>query len=153
MTTIPTPVEISDISMAFPADALDYMPPMEEIPEAFQRETEESAPWYEFQKTWFSLGLSQKFLGFIPAEIDGTRLEGEKVFRQLSAIQGSYAPKHEHKMAAVAYLASIWMDALSYTKKDGTLEDLKVAGEIPLQGWIEHWQAAEQEDSDDDHAN
>lgn len=35
-------------------------------------------------------------------------IDGDTAVRHLRAIQGSFAPKHEHKMEAVAYLASRW---------------------------------------------
>jgi hypothetical protein len=41
-------------------------------------------------------------------------VDGNLAFRHLSAIQRSFTPKHEHKEAAVAYLASLWFEDVDY---------------------------------------
>lgn len=35
-------------------------------------------------------------------------VDGNDAYRQLGAIMGSYQPQHVHKIAGVAYLASLW---------------------------------------------
>jgi hypothetical protein len=98
----PTPV--TDLDIAFgAAGRLDkLLPAIEEIPEEFQRHN--GTPWNAIQARWFFHGL--------PVGVQFKAKEGidpEKVFRHLRAIQGSYACKHEHKEAGIAYLMSLWL--------------------------------------------
>lgn len=139
--TLPMPVDISDVTLAFPANALELMPAMEDIPEDFRSETTTSAPWYRFQSVWFSLGMHEKF-SFQPAEIDEQKVDARMAYRHLAAIQGSYAPKHEHKMAAVAWLASLWMESVIYGPPDAELEELSVIGEATLDEWLDYFKPA-----------
>lgn len=44
-----------------------------------------------------------------PASVIGT----QKVHRHISACLGSYEPKHEHKIAGVAYLLSLWFEPVA----------------------------------------
>lgn len=99
------PIKVSDVELAFPAHAeRELMPPHEECVTGLDALPEsERKKWRDFQNTWFMRGL--------PATVtfdlkDG--IDGETAFRHLQAIQGSYAPKHQHKQAAVAYLSSLW---------------------------------------------
>lgn len=82
------------------------MPPRDECETALNAMPDHGRDWIEFQRQWFYEGL--------PADTtmdlkDG--IDGNAAFRHLSAIQGSFEPKHEHKEAAVAYLASLWFKA------------------------------------------
>lgn len=139
-TTLPIlPVEISDVSLAFPADALDYMPAWADIPEDFKSYTAAANDWQEFAHTWFRYGIGSEYTGFLCTEVgDDERLDGETVTRQISAILGSYAPKHEHKMASVAYLLSLWIDSAVYGPEGCLKEDLKVIGDFILDEWLEY---------------
>jgi anti-sigma factor ChrR (cupin superfamily) len=102
------PIHESDnVPWRFPANALDFMPKMDEIPEEFN---DPRNKWVKFQMDWFYRGL--KDLKIVPKE----GVDTVKAMRHLSAIQGSFAPKHEHKEAAVAYLASQWFEDVSYTR-------------------------------------
>ena len=111
----PTPVD--DLTIAFPANALDLMPPYDEIPEEFRANSAFNGgggKWVQFQSDWFYDGIKDD-LKIVPKDgIDQTA-----AMRHLAAIQRSYAPKHEHKVAAVAYLASLWFDDVKY-KRGGT---------------------------------
>jgi hypothetical protein len=95
------PRELSPVEQAFPAGAMDFMPAMDEIPDEFKHMSPNS--WVQFQTDWFFKGLSVG-VEFYPRE----GVDAETAVAQLSAIQRSFAPKHEHKEAAVAYLASLW---------------------------------------------
>ena len=75
------------------------MPKMDDIPDEFKRFG--GTPWNRWQEQWFYRGLKE-----IPESKDG--VDQEKAMRHLAAVQGSYEHKHEHKEAAVAYLASLW---------------------------------------------
>lgn len=94
------PVEISDIELAFPANALDWMPPPSEIPHEYWKDD----CWQH--DLWHDV----LYYG-VEADIQLYPVEGvdaEKAWRQLMGIKGSFAPKHQHKMAALAYLTSQW---------------------------------------------
>ena len=97
-----TPTEMDAVSAAFGvADVRSLMPKYDEIPREF-RSTQNK--WVRFQNDWFYGGISKT--GLIAK--DGIDLKS--ALRHLAAIQGSFDPKHEHKEAAVAYLASRWLD-------------------------------------------
>lgn len=105
---LPVP-EITVIDEAFPAHALDWMPKWEEIPEDFrERDTE----WNRIVRSWFYNGLPED-VEFYPRE----GVDPEKAFQVLQATLGSYAPKHQHKEAAVAYMLSCWFEKVKGWKK------------------------------------
>ena len=95
------PQKISDALMAFPASVEHLMPAMTDIPEEFHR-TLGDHPWVKWQAHWFCEGLKEW-----PKTKDG--ISHNDAQRHLSAIQRSYQPQHQHKVAAVAYLASLWL--------------------------------------------
>lgn len=92
------PQPISDVEAAFPADVEKLMPNYKDIPDEFKRS---SNKWNAWQSKWFFTGLKA-----FPDAKDG--VDSGAAVRHLKAIQGSWQPKHEHKQAAVAYLASLW---------------------------------------------
>lgn len=104
------PKEIDGVDQIFPTDVGELMPAMKDIPEEFKNPnagvygTKTSADkWCKFQSEWFFKGLNPKDK-LVP--VDG--IDPALAIRHLATIQGSWEPKHEHKMAAVAYLASLW---------------------------------------------
>ena len=98
------PTEVDDVTLAFPANALELMPPRDECEAALaDLSAKERKKWIDFQRTWFFNGLPKDVKFTLRDGIDG-----DKALRHLGMIQGSFAPKHEHKEAAVAYLASLW---------------------------------------------
>jgi hypothetical protein len=98
------PQDIDDVTLAFPASVRHLMPPMAEIPDEFHMGS--GNEWVEFQERWFfhGLGVDSKLYAK-----DG--IDPETALRHLTAIQGSFEPKHQEKVAAVAYLASLWFDS------------------------------------------
>jgi anti-sigma factor ChrR (cupin superfamily) len=94
------PIEMSDIDIAFGGKAMKILPPMVEIPDEFSNTSNQWAKW---QADWFYSGLSA-----YPVPKEGIDLE--LAMRNLKAVQGSFTPKHEHKAAGVAYLASLWFE-------------------------------------------
>lgn len=105
---IPVP-EISDVELAFPANALEWMPPMDEIPEEYRSG---KAKECEIVRAWFFSGLSPK-AEFFPRE----GVDPEKAVRALGATLGSYAPSHEHKEAAAAFMMASWFKKVRKWKK------------------------------------
>lgn len=96
------PIELTKVQVAFPADALDYMP-----------EYESCATWNgrggwenQLQRDWMFVGIAD--IQLIPKRRYWGQAEINRAFKHLGAIQGSYASKHEHKEAAVAFLLNQW---------------------------------------------
>lgn len=102
MTKFDKPTVIDDATFAFPANVVKtLMPAMADIPEEFKTGYT-SSKWIQFQSDWFYRGITRT--GLITRE----GVDKHTALRHLGAIQGSFEPKHEHKEAAVAYLASLW---------------------------------------------
>lgn len=98
MNDFSQPTDVSDALAAFPSNVAHLMPKYKDIPEQFRRGDD---PWTLWQQEWFFKGLKKRP---IPKE----NIDLEKAILHLHCIQASYQPKHEHKQAAVAYLASLW---------------------------------------------
>lgn len=110
------PATVDDLSMVFGADALKHMPSLVECEAGLRLLDRKTARmWRDFQATWFFEGLSPD-VEFTVAE----GVDGATAIRHLKMINGSFAPKHEHKEAAVAYLASRWFTSVkNYEKRAG----------------------------------
>lgn len=104
-----TPHEVSDLANVFGGDMSSLLPDWGDIPQPFRSHygDEESRPWIEWQGDWFFKGVSKDS---VKARKD---IELDAAFRHLGTIQGSWEPKHEHKAAAVAWLASRWFAAVT----------------------------------------
>jgi hypothetical protein len=93
------PKDVSDQEVVFGGtDVSTLMPPYGSIPNEFKREDHY---WCQWQRKWFYTGLTELPLAKQNIDVD-------KAMRHLSAIQHSFTPKHQHKCAAVAFLASQW---------------------------------------------
>jgi len=101
----PRPAEdISDIDLAFPARALEFMPDWKVIPDDFKGSgTEETRAYIDYVHRW-CFGL----LGEDEPLFAREGINAQEAGRQLTMIGGSYAPKHEHKVAAMSMLMSLW---------------------------------------------
>lgn len=108
--------EVSDTLLAFPANVIGSLLPLEEeIPDEFPHE----AKFAEVAQTWFFCGLSPESK-FRPKE----GVNSGKALRVLQACLGSYEPRHEHKMRGVAFLMSEWfedIEAIPKTKPEDLL--------------------------------
>ena len=99
------PQAVDDLLLAFPAKLGALLPPIEIIPTDYPHRQE----WEDFQHQWFA-GTLPPGTEIEPAEgIDATAAG-----RHLTAILRSFEPKHEHKMAAAAWLASRWFVRVRY---------------------------------------
>lgn len=78
------------------------LPAMRDIPKEFKQHS--GTPWNRWQAEWFYRGLER-----YPVPKDGVDLK--RAMAHLKCIQGSFEPKHEHKEAGVAYLASLWFSS------------------------------------------
>ena len=102
MSKFDKPTKLSKFDVAFPVSVKHLMPLESEIPREFNQNNN---PYVKFQSLWFFSGLKKEQ---IPAAKPG--IIREDALNHLAAIQGSYEPQHEHKKAAVAYLASLWLE-------------------------------------------
>jgi len=103
------PTDADAVELAFPAHGVSRMPDYEDIPEEFRnrnwrRGGDGAAKWLDFQSEWFAKGFA--FARLTPRDDVSPFVASN----HLKAIQGSFEPKHEHKVAGVAYLASLWFD-------------------------------------------
>lgn len=96
-----TPIEVSRVDMAFGGKAMEILPPWSEIPDEFKCQR---SPWVKWQQDWFFSGLKR-----MPVPNAGVDLD--RAMQNLACIQRSFEPKHEHKEAGVAYLASLWFSS------------------------------------------
>lgn len=107
----------TDAERAFPANALEYMPEPEEIPKEFWSgrgfHSAKAEPWVDFAGSYCVGCVDIETVEF--GRKDG--IDGEAAFTQINAIARSFAPKHEHKEATVAWLLSMWFTDVKWEKK------------------------------------
>lgn len=101
------PVKVTDADLAFGGDMSDLLPSMSEIPENFKYENTE---WNKIVADWFYYGL--KNVKWYPKE----GIDPKDAVSHVQAILGSYEPKHEHKVAGVAYLLSEFFEKIEYER-------------------------------------
>ena len=94
------PKEVSDLDLAFPGDILEQglLPAWEDVPE----ELKEESSWPAF--------VARMFYGDVgwPKVKEG--VDGVKAKRHIMGCLRSFQPKHEHKIAGVAWLMSQWFE-------------------------------------------
>lgn len=95
----PTPV--TGLDLAFGGDIEKLMPAYRSLPESFQRERD---PWSRLVHKWFFSGLDTSAL----KPKDG--INKAEALKHCQAIMASFTPKHEHKIAGVAWLMSQWFE-------------------------------------------
>lgn len=98
------PKHVDDASLSFGGDMKKLLPQMADIPDEFRRN---SNIWVQFQQDWFYKGLAGASYVMKPG------IPQQDAIRHLAAIQSSFEPKHEHKEAGVAYLASLWFEKIT----------------------------------------
>jgi hypothetical protein len=113
MNDFSKPTKIDDATRAYPANVKHLMPTYEEIPKEFKNFNTRGG-WVSWQMKWFFEGLKKEE---VPNAKEG--IDCNEAMRHLAAIQGSFEPKHEHKAAAVAYLASLWFEEVPKSVKGG----------------------------------
>lgn len=88
----------NDSENIYTINVMELMPSRNDIPDEFKKDRNE---WVKWQQQWFFNGL-EKF----PEPKEG--IDMQLAIRHLQRINSSWTPKHEHKEAGVAYLASLW---------------------------------------------
>jgi hypothetical protein len=99
-TTTRQPIPVTKLDSVFGGNVKEILPPYDEIPSEFKRQ---GHPWVRWQQEWFFHGLKS-----LPTPKEG--IDGNMAIANLACVQGSFEPKHEHKEAGVAYLASLWFE-------------------------------------------
>jgi anti-sigma factor ChrR (cupin superfamily) len=94
------PIRVTKADTVLGGRVDEILPPMAAIPKEFHSMSNQWAKW---QADWFYSGLKR-----LPVPKEGIDLN--MAMGNLAAVQGSFEPKHEHKSAGVAYLASLWFD-------------------------------------------
>ena len=102
MLSIP---EVSGVDMIFGGSKVfEFMPKMAEIPDDYPNK----AKWDKVTGDWFFLGM--KNAKWTPKPGVDTR----RALAAVMAVLGSFAPKHEHKEAAVSFMLSEWFLDVTY---------------------------------------
>lgn len=112
MTDWTKPQKVDDVLCAFPAHVSHLMPSRSECEEGLRALPDSGRGWLRFQRDWFFHGLD-KATEFEPKP----GVDFADAVRHLHCIQGSFEPEHEHKEAAVSYLASLWFERVPSVPK------------------------------------
>jgi hypothetical protein len=92
---------VNRLDMAFGGDVSKLLPPYADIPAPFK--SDNTRTWFhKLPIDWFYRGLTS--IQLTPR--DG--VDGEAALQHIRAVLVSFEPKHEHKMAGVAYLLDQW---------------------------------------------
>ena len=100
---IPVP-DTKTVDVAF--GNISWLPKWNDIPEEF-KDRNCRTPENDLVSTWFFKGLTENDVERLRPR-DG--VDKEKALAACSACLCSWAPKHEHKEAGVAYLIREWFD-------------------------------------------
>lgn len=103
------PLDVSDDDVLDGSTDTEWLlPPWKDIPTQF-RARSSSEPWCHFVSDWFFDGTDAARMVARPG------VDRRLAFRHLRAVMRSHEPKHEHKIAGVAYLCSLWFEPLPAT--------------------------------------
>lgn len=97
--------DVTDLDLAFPTKAMDILPPYKDIPEEFKRDYHK---WAKVALDWFYAGLKNAKWEAKPG------VDTNKALRAIQACLGDWSPKHEHKIAGVAFLLNEWFVDVTY---------------------------------------
>jgi hypothetical protein len=98
------PQPVDGLRVVFPTDVSDLMPARADIPDDFRHNRGDARRWIRFQEVWFFHGLQAVKLVAKPG------IDRNQAMRHLATIQNSFDPSHGDKEAAVAFLASLWLE-------------------------------------------
>lgn len=101
------PKKVTDADLAFGGAVNELLPAYADIPQEFKQG---SNKWNTVVSDWFYYGLK----GVVWEPNEG--IDVKDALRHVKAVLGSYAPKHEHKMAGCAYLLSEFFADVTYVK-------------------------------------
>lgn len=108
----PTVVETTKLDMAFPAQVIGrLLPRLENIPDELKHGISE---WPKWANHLFHKGGAD--IAMYPRE----GVDAEKAYLHAMCCLRSYEPKHEHKIAGVAYLLATFFEKIEVTKGDAS---------------------------------
>jgi len=81
---------------------MEILPPYSQIPEEYK---DYGNKWSKFVSGWFFNGLGKDCM---PRAKDG--VDASLAILNIQACLADWQPKHEHKIAGAAYLASQWFE-------------------------------------------
>ena len=108
----PQPVTIWDMAFG-PPDINEYCPTWVEIPDTFQKETQESIKWHEIVNAIFFCG-AKAIKVTLKSGMDG--VTQAQVLQHCSTVLHSFDLSHERKVAGMAYLLSLWCEEFIYER-------------------------------------
>jgi hypothetical protein len=121
------PQEIDRISQAFPASVIGKLLPLEkDIPAPYW---ENNHPMAEVVSHWFYFGLNPKAELELKAGVDG-----HVMMQHLTTCLRSFEPKHQHKIAGVAFLLDQWISSITNWKNEKAVDEMRqkyVLGRLP----------------------
>lgn len=102
----PVPQEVHPVLAAFPARVIGtLLPNFDAIPDEFKSL---HGPWATLISRWFA-GVLPDDIGFHPKP----GINAAQAWKHISTCLASYEPKHEHKIAGCAYLASCFFEKVA----------------------------------------
>lgn len=114
MTDWSKPIPVDEVTLAFPAHITGkLLPPRDEIPEEFFKLNN---PFQRAAATWFYGGVDLE--RSTVALHEGHDIDVPTALRQCQACLGSFEPSHEHKMAGVAYLLSLFFAEVDFVSPE-----------------------------------
>ncbi|ASN68815.1 hypothetical protein 7AX3_73 [uncultured Caudovirales phage] len=96
------PIEVTQLDIAFGGKAMKILPAYSSIPSEFKKD---SNKWSQLVSKWFFGGLNKSEW---PKAKDG--INWNLAMLNIQACLSCFEPKHEHKIAGAAYLASQWFE-------------------------------------------
>lgn len=107
------PKMIPDVVRAFPASVVgSLLPEADKIPKEFWSSQND---WHQFADRLFFHGWPTDMEIYSRPDVDG-----QIAIEHVGTVLRSYQPKHEHKMAGVAWLLSRWFKAVRHIPKKET---------------------------------
>lgn len=105
------PQEISNAEYAYSLKINKLLPSMEEIPEEFKVWNGRgpiAQKYIKIANDWFFRGV------VIESVVMKDGIDRRTATRHLGAVIHSFEPRHEHKIAGVSYLMSLWFEDIVY---------------------------------------
>lgn len=107
------PKEVDSVELAFPGGVIGrYLPKKEEIPDEFFRDHINNK-WIDLANEWFFEGING--IQFLPKP----GIDVKTAQKHLKVCLGSFEPQHEHKIAGVSFLMSLWFEDVQHTGENG----------------------------------
>lgn len=104
----PVEVDNTQILIGLSGNISRYLPDYKDVPEDFKRDSGEAQKWCNIVRDFFYCGV------IIKSVVMKDGIDKKLALGHVMAVLRSFEPKHEHKIAGVAYLMSLWFDNIIY---------------------------------------